>query len=189
MIKVNLLRDHKIETTKPVALRPEINRLGILLLALFLAVAGALLWSWWRLEQTRAAKLAELASQRTEIARLEKVKIAAAQYEQQKQALQNRINVIEQLRRNQTGPVELLNNILEAVPHPPELWLEIMSQKGNLVHLEGNAMTVETISDFIAALNRTGYFQSVDLEYFTGEQRAVRFSLNCVVAQSKGTPA
>jgi Tfp pilus assembly protein PilN len=189
LIKVNLLKDRKLEPTKPVPIRPEVNRMGLLLLLLFIAVAGGLAWKWWQLDQSRTEKLNILESQRTELARLEKVKIAAAQYEKQKQALQNRINVIEQLRRNQTGPVDLLNSILEAVPEQPELWLEVLSQKGNLVHLEGNAMTVETISDFIAALNRTGYFQSVDLEYFTGEQRAVRFSLNCVVAQSKGTPA
>ena len=117
MIKVNLLRDHKLEPTKPVAMRPEINRIGLLLLALFLTVAGGLLWSWWRLEQTRSAKLKELESQRIEIGRLEKVKLAAAQYEKQSQALRSRIDVIEQLRRNQTGPVELLNSILDAVPH------------------------------------------------------------------------
>jgi Tfp pilus assembly protein PilN len=189
LIKVNLLRDHKLEPAKPVAMRPEINRLGLLLLVLFLAVAGGLLWNWWRLDQSRTAKLKELESERAEIARLEKVKTAAAQYEKQKQALQSRINVIEQLRRNQTGPVELLNSILEAVPSQPELWLEIMSQKGNVVHLEGYAMTVDTISDFIAALNRTEYFQSVDLEFFTGEQRAVKFSLNCTVQQKKAPPA
>jgi Tfp pilus assembly protein PilN len=189
LIKVNLLKDHKLEAAKPTAMRPEINRSGLLLLLLFCTVAAGLLWSWWRLDQTRSAKLKELETQRAEISRLEKVKAAAAQYEQQKQALQNRINVIEQLRHNQIGPVELLNSIIDAVPERPDLWLESLTQKGSQVHLEGYAMTVDIISDFIAALNRTGYFQSVDLEYFTGEQRAVKFSLNCMVMQKRTPPA
>jgi Tfp pilus assembly protein PilN len=189
LIKVNLLKDHKLEAAKPAAMRPEVNRTGLLLLLLFCAVVGGLLWSWWRLDQTKTAKLKELESQRVEISRLEKVKAAAAQYEQQKQALQNRINVIEQLRHNQTGPVELLNSIIDAIPERQDLWLESLTQKGSLVHLEGYAMTVDIISDFIAALNRTGYFQSVDLEFFTGEERAIKFSLNCTVMQKKISPA
>lgn len=184
MIKVNLLREHAMEVPRS-AMRPKVNRLGILLLVLFLVIAVGLIWSWWHLDQTRAVKLKELEMQRLEIARLEQIKKSADEYEKQKRALQNRINVIEQLRQNQTGPVELLNAVIACIPASPIVWLELMTQKGSAVHLEGYSITVEAISDFIAALNRSGYFRSVDLEYFTEEQRAVKFSLNCVVAQKK----
>jgi Tfp pilus assembly protein PilN len=185
VIKVNLLREHVVEAPPKIKIRPQVNRIGLLLLALLLAVGVGLVWSWWHLDQQRTLKLKDLEAQRGEIQRLEKIKNTAADFEKQKQALQNRINVIEQLRRNQTGPVELLNNIIEAIPAQPILWLELMTQKGNAIHVEGYSFAVESISDFIAALNRTGYFANVDLEYFSEEARAVKFSINCVVGQKK----
>lgn len=186
MIKVNLLREHPLEVQRS-TMRPRVNRVGILLMLLFVVVAVGLIWSWWHLDQERSAKLRELEQERAEIARLEQVKKAAEAFENQKRALQSRINVIEQLRVNQTGPVELLNVLIAAIPAQPVVWLELLTQKGNVVHLEGYSMTVESISDFISALNHSGYFQSVDLEYFTEEAQAVKFSLNCVVGQRKAT--
>ena len=48
------------------------------------------------------------------------------QFEQRKAQLQQRVALIEQLRKDQTGPVHMLDQISRALP--PMLWLTELKQ-------------------------------------------------------------
>jgi len=72
--------------------------------------------------------------------------------------------LIEELRRGQTGPVHMLDQVSRALP--PMLWLTSLRQLGpdGAVLIEGRATTQTTVSDFVNNLEATGYFKkSIDI--------------------------
>jgi type IV pilus assembly protein PilN len=84
--------------------------------------------------------------------------------------LQQRVGLIEQLRSDQTGPVHMLDQISRALP--PMLWLTQLKQTpaANDVLIDGRSMTPTGLSDFVANLESSGYFQrSVEIVSSTTE--------------------
>jgi len=58
--------------------------------------------------------------------------------------------LIQQLRRGQSVPVQLLDHISRSMPDT--LWLTSLDQKGNVVTIEGRTTTLISVSDFVANL-------------------------------------
>ncbi len=188
MIKVNLLKEPKAEaaTVQPArSLIPEVNRMGLLAALLILVCFGAIGWTWWYANHQKELAMQEMAANQAELDRLQALRKLSDSLEKQKKELDARIGIIEKLKSNQTGPVRLLNVLIAALPEEPSLWFELLTQKDNQIHLEGYALSAEIIPEFIAKLKGSGYFENIDIEYYTEEAQAVKFSLNCVVAESK----
>ncbi|MBI3941181.1 MAG: PilN domain-containing protein [Acidobacteria bacterium] len=102
-----------------------------------------------------------------------------ARFETQKKLLEERVAVIEQLKRNQTGAADLLESILVGVPDRPTLWLTSLNQKGKQVTVEGRAFDVPSIADFISVLSGNRLFKAVELAYWQEDEPAIKFQLNC----------
>jgi Tfp pilus assembly protein PilN len=110
------------------------------------------------------------------------------QFEQRSAQLQQRVSLIEQLRRDQTGPVHMLDQISQALP--PMLWLTNLKQGANPdeVMIEGRCTTLTGLSDFVANLERSGYFRkSVEIVSSQSEAQAptqrgelIRFSIKAL---------
>ena len=80
------------------------------------------------------------------------------QFEQRKAQLQQRVVLIEQLRKSQTGPVHMLDQISRALP--PMLWLTELKQTGRPTSsIDGRCTTLTGLSDFVANLEASGYFK------------------------------
>ena len=112
----------------------------------------------------------DLAKAQQEAARLQTVLAEVQRFEVQKGQLQQRVGLIEQLRSDQTGPVNMLDQISRALP--PMLWLTQLKQTpaANDVLIDGRSMTLTGLSDFIANLESSGYFQrSVEIVSSTTE--------------------
>ena len=74
-----------------------------------------------------------------------------------------KLAVIQELEKNKTGPVHLLDEIAMAVPKE-KLWLSSMKEnKGNLI-LAGTAMDNETVALFMTNLEKSDYLSGVDLQ-------------------------
>lgn len=190
MIKVNLLKELTAsqEASPKRDFRsfiPEVNRLGLLAALLILIILGALGWFWWYAQKQNELVSQELAVQRSELDRLNKVRQIADNFEKQKRALGDRIQIIEKLRNNQTGPVQLLNVIIACIPEQPTLWLEVLSQKDKSIRVEGYATEQGVIPEFIKSLEQTGFFQSVNFEGYSEDSQAVKFSMTCVLMEPK----
>ena len=83
------------------------------------------------------------------------------QFEQRKAQLQQRVVLIEQLRKGQTGPVHMLDQISRALP--PMLWLtELKQTGGNDVVIDGRCTTLTGLSDFVVEPRSVRLFQAVD---------------------------
>jgi len=118
--------------------------------------AGYIVLDYLSLEQQDAALHQELIAARAEKARLQPILREVERFEAQKRDLQQRVNLIEELRQNQVGPVHMLDQISRSMPD--RLWLLDMKQTGNEVTLDGKTSTLSSLADFVANLEASGYF-------------------------------
>jgi Tfp pilus assembly protein PilN len=101
------------------------------------------------------------------------------------------VDVIDGLRQNQTGPVNLLAMLGETVNNTEAVWLNKMDDTGPIVRLEGTALSTDAVANLIANLQKTGDFKTVEIdETFQDEtikdMQAFQFTLNCDKAGEKG---
>ena len=186
MIKVNLLREqtvhvHKTETTYS-------NAVTVLVfLAIFVVVAAAVGGWWYYIAKDIKTLTASRDELRIEDARLKELQKQISEYENLKRQGQSRIDVIEKLKEYQTGPVLLLNHVIQSIPVNSSIWLTLLDQKGDSIHITGYTLHNESIPDFMINLAATNFFKSVDLELFEDTAEAAKFSLICVGATKLST--
>jgi type IV pilus assembly protein PilN len=179
MIKVNLLKDQATRTRKGFS-TPQVSRVGLIFLAIAVLAAGAMgAWTYYIHQQIQTGAERRDNLRREEI-RLQALKKEIAQFEKLKQSRQSRIDVIEQLKANQTGPVLLLNKVLQSIPRDGAVWLSSLTQKADSIKLIGYTQHPEMIPDFMSNLMTCGIFQSVDLESLESQKDASKFSLICI---------
>ena len=65
-----------------------------------------------------------------------------------------RVELIERLRQDQSGPVRMLDQISRSLPDG--LWLSALRETGEGVVVEGQARTLRALSDFVANLEGSG---------------------------------
>ena len=172
MIKINLFPTFETAEGTPV------QQYAVLLFVLGVVAMGG-----WYLNATsgRADLQNEVNLLETESARLKELTAQVVAFEQQKKSLEERIAIIERLKENQKGPVELMNIVIGAIPdNPPGLWLTSLVQQEATISIEGRAFDVPFVADFIAALDDTGIFSYVDLEFWEQDQEnSIKFQLSC----------
>jgi type IV pilus assembly protein PilN len=157
MIRINLLAVDRERSRRTVVLIPAAHRVTIgaslIVLATFLSVA----WWFWSLRQTSARLDADIAKGEVETQQLRSVLAQVQKFEARKAQLQQRVSLIEQLRRGQNGPVHLLDEISKAVPD--RLWLTEMSQKGDDFVITGMTTSLTGLSDFVGNLESSTWFK------------------------------
>lgn len=182
MIKVNLLTD---QTSKPRKrmVAPEVSRGGLALVAGFIVLVGLIGGAWYYVSSEIARLEAKQVSLKAEAARLQALKLEIEKYEQDKRLLEGRIEVIEKLKENQSGPLLLINHLIQSMPADGTLWLTLVDQKGDRVQIKGLSARSEAIPDFMSSLGRTGFFKTVDLELLEDDKDTARFSLICITVR------
>jgi type IV pilus assembly protein PilN len=158
MIKINLLRAEHQAAKKPAGFRFEHKipvACGLILLAAAIVIGGRYLSLGKQSEQLDT----DIVRAQNEAARLRTIIAQVQQFEQRSAQLQQRVSLIEQLRRDQTGPVHMLDQISRALP--PMLWLTDLKQGANPdeVLIEGRCTTLTGLSDFVSNLEQSGYFR------------------------------
>jgi Tfp pilus assembly protein PilN len=182
MIRVNLLREQTARVRKTVV-RPEVSRTGVMLLAVLLVLAAVLGGWWWTVTRQVARLRAQRDDLKAQSAALEGLKKQIAAFEKKKALQQGRIEVIEKLKEQQTGPVMLLNHVIQSMPGEDGVWLTQLDQKGDRVQIRGYVVRGEAIPGFLSNLARSGVFRTVDLEAMEDEKVASRFSFICTLAR------
>ena len=103
-------------------------------------------------------------------------------YEARKIALENRIRVIEDLKKNQLSPVVVLDALDEAIDRTRFVWLSSLTQNNATISMAGTGTSVDTLSDFVANLKSTGYFRNINLARFDDSRGNYTFNLTCEFA-------
>ena len=188
MIRINLLAVERASVKKPSA-APFAGQQMALGCALILVLSvGAVAWRYFQLENDSKRLDEEISAAQQETTRLHSVIQQVQQFEQRKAQLQQRVVLIEQLRKGQTGPVHMLDQISRALP--PMLWLTELKQTPADLQIDGKATTPIGVSDFVANLEASGYFKrSVEIVSTTTEPlpqppgELIKFSLRAVFQQ------
>jgi type IV pilus assembly protein PilN len=194
MIRINLMSQTR---EKPRRRAPSASLVGsgqkitvACTLILALAVLGTGWW-YWSLRKEAAKLTDDIAAAEAETKRLQTLIVQVRQFETRKAQLQERVTLIETLRRGQSSPVHVLDAISRSVPDM--LWLTQLDQKGPDLTIEGRCMNLTSISDFVDNLGRSGWFKKpveiVNSQVETGATGAtelIKFTVKAQVVSPAG---
>jgi Tfp pilus assembly protein PilN len=115
---------------------------------------------------------------------LSDVKARFLERQRQADAYKRRVDVIDQLRNSQTGPVNLLAMLGETVNGTEAVWLRKMDDTGPTITLDGTALSSDAVANLIGNLQKTGFFKTVEIkETYQDDQikdmQAFQFTLTC----------
>ena len=156
MIRINLLAVER-GAAKRTTLIPAAHRVTIGASLILLGTALFVGWWFWSLRQTSQRIDEDIVRAEIETQQLRSVLTQVQKFETRKAQLQQRVTLIEQLRRGQSGPVHMLDEISRAVPE--RLWLTELSQKGQEVTLAGMTTSLTGVSDLVANLESSRWFK------------------------------
>jgi type IV pilus assembly protein PilN len=184
MIRINLLAVDRGAATKKVKKAAvgvtAAQRLTIGAALILLSTVLTIGWWFWSLRQEGIRLDDEIARAEIEANQLRSVLASVQKFETRKAQLQQRVTLIEQLRRGQTGPVHIFDELSKALPD--RLWLVSMSQRGTEFTIAGQTTSLTGVSDFVANLEASKWFKrGVEIVDSTVEQTAngdlVRFTI------------
>ena len=156
MIKVNLIPTKKRKKQKPVPV------FLIYTVLLTLAVGVIFLYITYHFSSTISAKEKKVKENVITIAALkEKIK-AVEDFEKLNKTFQQRKDIIEELGRNKSRPVKILDEISALLP--PGVWLSTADVKGLDVSLSCTAFTNTDVVNYVNNLKNSKLFTDIYLQ-------------------------
>ncbi len=163
MIRVNLTGAERAAQKRKVSTPSAPGAVqAYLFLALFgggAALLCAALW-WYESAKIRDLDGRILVAEKRQ-KELQAIKVQVDALEAKRATFQKKVDLIERLKAEQTGPVHMLDEISKSLPD--FVWLTAMDQTGATVKFTGESSGLTSVADFIAALERSGWFPNVDL--------------------------
>ena len=186
MIKINLVA----ETPSPGAKkrkRTEFSlgaRQGDVLLLLVLGIALVVVGARWLMLKNERDHLKTVERQkRIERDELKPYIEKVEELEAKRDLLRHKINVINQLKQNQRGPVRIMDEVSRALPDL--VWLTKMQMKGNNLTITGQAMDENAVANYISNLNASPFFQEPKLKRMArAREETFGFILSCTFTYS-----
>ncbi len=163
MIRINLLA---VKVTKKAAAFRQQAILAGLALALLIGVLSVFETSILRDISGVQKKISWTDS---EITRLKQAQTTYNELVKAKKSVEEKLNTIDTLEKNRSGPVHMLDELAMAIPIdkkaaiPKKLWLKSMKQNGTNLELTGVALDNEIIASFMDKLSKSPYFSNVVL--------------------------
>ena len=204
MIKINLLGVPKPKRGKRSGsgAAPEIggggegmNPLIPLLLAAVVCAGGV--YFFYNQQVNRAERIATLKAQaERENRALSEVKATFERKQREAENYRRRVEVIDQLRAAQAGPVSLLTLVGDTVNSTDAVWLSKLTDEGGGIKIEGTALNVHAIANLMSNLQKTGYFKTVEMTESIQDEKpaaeniaAFNFMITCEVNRTAPPPA
>ncbi len=195
MIRINLLAVERERTKKTRVLIPAAHRVTIGASLILLATILSIGWWFWTLRQRSIYVDAEIVKAEAETQQLRNVLTQVQTFETRKAQLQQRVTLIEQLRKGQSAPVHVLDKISRSLPE--RLWLTDMKQAGAEFTITGMSTSMTALSDFIANLESTRWFKKpveiidsqVQSNAKTNDAELVKFSIKATFSDPDAPPA
>jgi type IV pilus assembly protein PilN len=167
LIKINLVREGRAvrgagaaptAAAVPGVAGPGASNINNILVGGLLGLGVLLALGYWFLQKRELSNRQEVVAQRTvEAQKLEAIILEVQQYEQRKNNLQQRIDLINQLKQNQKGPVRIMDQISRDLPDL--VWLDTMDIVGGRISLAGRGLNPNAIALFIENVKNDPYFE------------------------------
>jgi type IV pilus assembly protein PilN len=179
MIRINLVAPEKPTQKRKAAAPTGAFQFYLLLILLGGGALGvdAFLWVW---KTTTINNLGEDIRKATEKQKkLQAIKDQVDALEAKRKTYQMKVDLIERLRREQSDPVHMLDEISKALPDL--VWLKVVEQSGASLKISGYSNGLTAVADFMSALQRCGWFPQVEMganqEAKIGAGQVIEFSL------------
>ena len=173
MIRINLLVERRAvkAVSKGFQAGQKITVIGSLLLVLTLVGVG---WRYWAIGQQEAEVAREVATAQREEQRLAEILKQVQEFEARKKQLEQRVALIDELRKGQNAPVHMIDQISRALPEMT--WLTNLTQKDYTLTLQGRCLSLTSLSDFVGNLEASRYFarpvEIIDSTVLPGDGKA-----------------
>ncbi|MBZ5664262.1 MAG: PilN domain-containing protein [Acidobacteriia bacterium] len=195
MIRINLLGGAKPKGKKgPAISMPsfEFGNMGgpLVQVTAVLLIAGAVNYGYWyQLDREKKSIEVQMRLAEQKNRELADIKVRYMERQKQAEAYKRRVDVIDQLRANQTGPVSLLSMIGDTVNSTEAVWLNSMQDQGASVAIDGTALSSDAVANLISNLQKTGFFRNIEIKESYQDERvkdmqAFQFTLTCEKAKS-----
>lgn len=158
MIRINLLTEARgAAARKKSPFLPSGGRLNNLIL-IGGVVVGILYIGIMALILTSRSKNLdeEIARAQEEVARLKSIIDEVKGYEDKKASLEAKIQLINNLKTNQKGPVRLMDEISKALPDL--VWLSELTVSGDQVSLKGRTLSPNAVATYLENLKKSPFF-------------------------------
>lgn len=179
MIKINLISEGRAATAKKAA-APTAVATGKINNVIF---AGCFLLGvlysggmWLHLNGVKNDLDDKIRKAQAEVDRLKSIIDEVNGYEKKKADLEKKIGLINDLKRNQRGPVRLMDEVSKALPDL--VWLNEMNLIGNTIGIRGKAMTPNAVANFIENLKKSPYFAEPTFDSLNQEGPIYNFGLS-----------
>jgi type IV pilus assembly protein PilN len=166
MIRINLLaveRDRAKRRPAASVAGPQATQQRITLACSLILVLTALGVGWWywslKLQSDRIED--DIVTSQKETARLRTLIQQVQTNDARRAQLQQRVGLIEELRKGREGPVRMLDEISRSLPEM--LWLTEIKQQGADLTITGRCTSLTALSDFVDNLKLGGYFKPVEI--------------------------
>jgi len=177
MIRINLLPVKK--TKKRGAGQQQ------LLLMVFVLIGLSLLLYYFKMgeDDEIAVLMKKEKSIKAEMSRLEELIGDINTFQKKKDDLQKKLDIIEMLKKNKTGPVRILDELSTVIPK--KVWLTSLVEGQNKLDMAGYSTDNKEIAVFMKNLEASKYFSKVKLLSIKQSTIAntgapvMLFSLNC----------
>jgi type IV pilus assembly protein PilN len=158
MIRINLIAGERERPKRRGAVPFDIGqKVTLICSAILVVTALGIGWWWWALNSQQTTLATETANAERETARLKSILTQVAEFDKQKKQLQERVALIEELRKGQTAAVHMVDELSKSVPEM--LWLTSLKQDGGELTVDGRCTTLTALSDFVANLEKSPYFR------------------------------
>lgn len=180
MIKINLIRETRAGVSRDVGGSPrgaasvrtsaapprDINNVLLvgLLIAGLLASGG-----WWFMKSRELSnKKEEAVQRRAEAQQLESIIAEVEQFQKRKDSLERRIQLINDLKQRQKGPVRIMDKISQLLPDL--VWLTSMNFSANTVTMQGKALNPTAIANYVENIKTDPTFEEPVVDSVTTGQ-------------------
>ena len=195
MIRINLLGAQKGKNKRSAASSAAVMEVGDVgspkLKVLVVLVLAALVnvGYWYQLDKQHREIAAKMEVALRKNAELADVKARYLERQREADNYKRRVDVIDQLRASQSGPVDLLNTVGQTVNNTEAVWLNSMKDQGASIDIDGMALSTDAVASLISNLQKTGHFKNIEIkETFQDdtykEMQAFNFTLTCEKAKS-----
>ncbi len=145
MIRINLLPVRHVR-------KQEAGRNQLILFALVLVIAGVVNFYWYSDRDRENQRLkAQVASIQKEISDLDRIIGEVKNVSSEKLKLEEKLKVLDTLKKGRTGPVKMLDAMASAVPK--NVWLVKLAETSGAMSLDGTALSNDDVAEFMKALS------------------------------------
>jgi len=158
MIKINLLPTKR----KPPRKVTELQKQMIVAVLIFGGIAVGMAVYYLALTKKISERRQEVALAQKKVAEQDNSLKEVKNVEAERKLVTEKIGIIEQLKKNQQGPVRLLDEVSRALPNGVNL--SSLVESGGNVSLTGDAFTNEDVVRFVDNLKQSPFLADVFLQ-------------------------